>query len=106
MFITLFTFSKALAAKCVSLNNEPCMIRLFLIYLNHVQLKYYPFIMSLDNHNRSCYSVNDLSMKLCVPSKTKDVKVNVFNRNLLYISRTNLISIQLYTNLNNLFRVG
>ena len=37
--IGLLSFSEFLATKCVSLNNEPCMIRPFLIDLNPVELK-------------------------------------------------------------------
>ena len=55
------------------------MIRPFLIDLNPVELKYYPFMISLNKCNGSCNSVNDISMKICVPSKTKDVNVKVFN---------------------------
>ena len=41
VFIVLLSFSKSLAIKCVSLNNEPCMIRPTLIDLNPAELKYY-----------------------------------------------------------------
>ena len=75
--IVLPTFSKSLASKFVSLNNQPCMIRAFLIGFNHVQLKYYPFMISLDKCNGSCSSINDLSMRSCIPSKSKDVNVNM-----------------------------
>ena len=50
VFIAL-CFSKSLATKCVSLNNEPRMIRAFLIDLNPFELKYYPFMISLDKCN-------------------------------------------------------
>ena len=33
-------------------------------------------MISLDKYNGSCNSVNDVSMKMCVSSKTKDVNVN------------------------------
>ena len=33
----------------------------------------------------SCNSANDLSTKICIPSKTKDINVKVFN----IITRTN-----------------
>ena len=56
VFITLLTFSRSLATKCVSLNNESCMIRPFLIDLNPVELKYYPFMISLDKCSGSCNS--------------------------------------------------
>ena len=38
VFIALLSFSKSLATKSVSLNNEPCMIRPFLIDLNPAEL--------------------------------------------------------------------
>ena len=63
----------------MSLNSEPCMVRLTLIDSNPVELKYYPFMFSLDKCSASCNSVDDLSIKICVPSKTKDVTVKVFN---------------------------
>ena len=33
---------------------------------------------SLDKCNESCNAVTDLSTKICVPSKTKDINVKVF----------------------------
>ena len=55
------------------------MIRPFLIDLNYVDLKYYPFMVSLDKYSENCNSVNNSSMRICVPSKTKDVNVKVSN---------------------------
>ena len=63
----------------VSLNNESYMISPTLIDLNPVELKYYPFIISLDECRGSCNFVDDLYIKICVPSKTKDINVKVFN---------------------------
>ena len=76
IFIVLLSFSSTLASvakisyrtKCQFLNNKPCMVRLIMIDLSPVELKYYPLLVSLDNCNGSC---NDLSPKICVPSKTK-----------------------------------
>ena len=48
LLIGLLSFSSSLATKCVSLNDEPCMIRTTLIDLNSVELKYYPFMITLD----------------------------------------------------------
>ena len=79
VFIPLLSFSRSLATKCVSLNNEPHMIIHFLIDLNLFEFKYYSFMISLDICNGSCNSVNNLSMRICIPSKRKDVKVKVFN---------------------------
>ena len=49
VFIALLSFSGFLATKCVSLNNELCVIRPTLIDLNPIKLNYYPVIISLDN---------------------------------------------------------
>ena len=78
-FIVLLSFRKSLAAKCMSLNNEPCMARPTLIDLNPTELNYYPFVISLDKCNEMCDVVDDLSTKICVPSETKGVNVKVFD---------------------------
>ena len=52
------------------------MVRYTLIDLNSVEIKYYLFTISLDKSNGSC---NVLYPKKCVPKKTKDIKVKVFN---------------------------
>ena len=85
VFIALLSFSWSLATKCVSLSNEPCMIRTTLIDLNPVEFNYYPFMVNLDEYSRSCNAADDLSTKICIPSKTKDVNVKAFNT----ITRTN-----------------
>ena len=71
------SFSSSLACKCVFLINEPCMVRPTLI--NPVELNYIPLIISLEKCNAICNAVDDLSTKLCLPSKTKDVHLKVFN---------------------------
>ena len=71
VFIVLLSFSRSLATKCVSFNNEPCMIRPTLVDLNRVDLKYYPFIISLDKRTGSCKSVDETSTRICVPVKQK-----------------------------------
>ena len=53
------------------LNNESCIARPFLICLNPVELKYYPFKIGLDKCSGSCNSVDDLSPKICIPVKQK-----------------------------------
>ena len=50
-----------------------------LINLNPVELNFYPLMISPDEYNGSYNAVDDLSIKICVPSETKDVSVNVFN---------------------------
>ena len=79
VFVTLLSFSRSLTTKCMFLNEESCMTRSTLIDLNPVVLNYYPFMISLDECSESCYAVDDLSTKICVPNKTKYVNANVFN---------------------------
>ena len=77
VFTVLLSFSSTLATKCVSLSNEPCMTRPTLFYFNHIKLYHYPFKISLDRCDGIFSVVDDLSTKVCVPSKTKDVNVKV-----------------------------
>ena len=79
MFIILLSFSSSLATRCLSLNDEIRIVRSNFIGLNHVELKYYPFMISLYEFNGSCNSGNLLSPKICAPSKTKDINVKAFN---------------------------
>ena len=43
------------------------------------ELHYYPFAVKLDRCVGSCNTLNDLSNKVCVPNKTKDLNLSVFN---------------------------
>ena len=58
------------------IDDEPYMVRPTLIVLKSVELKYYPFIISLDKYSGSC---NSLSPKICVPKETKDSNVKAFD---------------------------
>ena len=49
------------------------MIRPTFTDLNSVELNYYPFMISLDKCSGSCNAADDLSTKICVPSKTADI---------------------------------
>ena len=77
-FIVVLSFSCSLASAadrtiCLPLNDEPCIVIPTLICLNPVAFKCYPFMFSLDKCSGSSNSSNDLSTKIYVPSKTKDV---------------------------------
>ena len=52
------------------------MVRSTLIDMNSNELKYYPFMISLNKCAETC---NVLSPKICVPKETKDINVKVFN---------------------------
>ena len=47
------------------------MVRPTVTDLNPVELKYYPFMVSLDKRSGGCNAVDDLSRKICVSSKRK-----------------------------------
>ena len=77
--IVLLKFSEFLThnrAKCLFLNNEPCMVRSIPIDLNPVEFKYYPFVISLDKCTGSC---NVLWPNICVTKEIKDIIVKIFN---------------------------
>ena len=65
VFFVLLKFSSSLASvakasdqrKCVSLKDEPCIIKPTLIDLNPVQLKYCLFMISLGKYNGSCIAL-------------------------------------------------
>ena len=59
VFIELLSFTGNLANKCRSFNNKPCMIRHALFDLSPIQLKYFPFMISLNKCNGSCNAVDD-----------------------------------------------
>ena len=52
------------------------MVRPTIIDINPAELKYYPFVISLNNCTGSC---NVLSSKICVPKETRDINVKGFN---------------------------
>ena len=70
--------------KCISLNNHKCMTQPTLTNLHHneysQEFHYYPFLVRLDRCVGSCCNtLNDLSNKVCVRNKTKDLNLSVFN---------------------------
>ena len=48
LFIVLLSFSESLVNLLLS-NDEPCMVRPTLIYMNPTEVKHYPFMISLNN---------------------------------------------------------
>ena len=76
LFIGLLRF---MPTKCMPLNNEQCKTRPFLINLNPLEVKYYPFLITLDKCNGNCNTLNNISDKICVPNGTEDKNLNVFN---------------------------
>ena len=69
--------------KCVSSSNQKCITEPILIYLHaneySQEFHYCPFPVKLDRCAGSCDTINDLSNKVCVPNKTEDLNLSVFN---------------------------
>ena len=76
-------------AKCVLLRNQKCMTQYTLSDLHSnecsQEFHYYPFAVKLDRYVGGCNTFNDLSNKVCVPNKTENLNLNMFNM----ITRTN-----------------
>ena len=43
------------------------------------EFHHYPFAVKLDRCVRSCNTLNDLSNTVCVPNKTEDLNLSMFN---------------------------
>ena len=65
------------------LSNQKCMTQPTLISLHpneySQEFHYYPFAVKLDRCVGSCNALNDLSNKVCVLDKTKDLNLSMFN---------------------------
>ena len=46
---------------------------------NSQEFHYDPFAVKLERCVRSCNTLNDLSNKVCVPNKTEDLNLSMFN---------------------------
>ena len=68
---------------CVLLSNQKCVTQPTLInlYPNECsqEFHYYPFAVKLDRCVVSCNTLNFLPSKVCVPNKTEDLNLSVFN---------------------------
>ena len=85
MFVVLLTsiVNTSKHTKWVSLCNQKCMSQPTLINLHpnkySHEFYYYPFVVKLDRSVGSCNTLNDLPNKVCVPNKTEDSNLSVFN---------------------------
>lgn len=66
LLVMLLGFGGSLSATCVSMNNQPSIVKpTFIDY--HVKLHYYPLIISLDNCNGRCSNVEDPFVEFVYP---------------------------------------
>ena len=79
VFIALFSFSRSLAKKYVSLNNVLCLNRRTLIDINPAELKFYPLMIKTGKRSEGCNAADELSTKIYIPIEVKYVNFKVFN---------------------------
>ena len=69
--------------KWITLSNQKCKIQttFFNSYPNQYnqEIHQYPFSVKLDTCFGSCNTINDLSNKICIPSKTEDLNLGFYN---------------------------
>ena len=69
--------------KCILLSNQKRMTQPTLINLHaneySQEFHHYPFAIKLNRCVGSCNTVNDLSNKVCIPNKTENLNLSVFN---------------------------
>ena len=87
-YIAILIIRKSIATdynfrKCIFLSNQQCITRPNLIDLNHNEynegLRYYQFTVNLERFNGNCNTLHDLSNRTCIPNKTEDKNLSVFN---------------------------
>ena len=70
-------------ARRILLSNQKCMIQPSLINLHSNEYSqefyYLPFAVKLDSCVGSCNTPNNLSNKVCIPNKTENSNLSVFN---------------------------
>ena len=81
LLIVLLSFSESLAIKCLFLNDGPSMVRHIVIDSNPNELKYYPFMISIDKctGNWCLIPKNILLPKICIPKETKNIYIKEFD---------------------------
>ena len=79
LVLLLLGFGGLLTEKCVSINNQPCIVRPTLTDLNRDGFHYNSFIISLDRCDGSCSTVEDTFGTICVLNEIEEKNLKVFN---------------------------
>ena len=67
------------ALKCVSMNNQACIVRPEIINTNSNNPIFYPFSVKINRCSDNCNNINDPYARICVPDTVKNLNVKVFN---------------------------
>ena len=84
MFIVLLSsiVNASNHTKCVSSSNQKRKIQPTInLHPNEYsqEFHYYPFLVKLDRCVGSCKTLNELSNEVCVPNKTENLNLSIFN---------------------------
>ena len=71
-------FCRSFSTKYISMNNQPCMVRLTLLDSNPDELYYYSFIIGKNRYDASCNTVDDTFRRIYFLSKMLDVNLKAF----------------------------
>ena len=70
--------------KCLLLSNQKCKIQPTFINLHakkcSQEFHYYPFAVKIDRCVGICNTLKHISNKVCIPNKTEDLNLIVFNK--------------------------
>ena len=78
---SLFNIIKTKALECVSVANQKCMLRPKIIDVNEGvgEALFYPYNVLVNKCSRSCNTLDNPMVKLCVPNVIKAVNMQVYN---------------------------
>ena len=77
LVLVLLCFGESLTIKCISLNNQSCLVRPTLIDLNPGELYYHPVTITPNRCDGSCNTTKDPFGRICIPNKMEDVNLKV-----------------------------
>ena len=67
------------ALKCVSMNNQACIVTPKIIDINSNNPIFHPFSVKINRSSGICNNINDPYARICVPDTLKNFTVKVFN---------------------------
>ena len=81
----LSTLTSVNLLSCISMNNQECKVRPWIVNLHRDEPVFFPFSIKTSKCSGSCNNINNPYAKLCVFDVIKNLNVKVFN----LMSRTN-----------------
>ena len=81
----LSTLTSVNLLSCISMNNQECKVRPWIVNLHRDEPVFFPFSIKTSKCSGSCNNINNPYAKLCAPDVVKNSNVKVFN----LMSRTN-----------------